>query len=73
MSAVPQVYEIFKGTSADLGKTWRWSRLTFSRADEDNIRPVIASGNPQRPVLLWLRGKLRTFTDYRLEIVALPI
>lgn len=47
-------------------------RLTFS-TESDNLRPVVAPGNAQRPVLLWLNGVLRSFTDYNLQVVALPI
>lgn len=37
------------------------------------MRPVVAAGDARRPVLVWLTGELRTFTDYTLRVVALPL
>ncbi len=63
-------YEIFKGTTNDLGKTWAWEAVT-KNSNCDNIRPIIPipDGKEKAPtVLLWLRGKLTTFIDYKLDI-----
>lgn len=63
-------YEIFRGSTRDYGKHWTWTAIT-SGSTEDNIRPVVPVSTGQS-VLLWLRGKMTTYTDYRFEIVALP-
>ena len=61
-------WEIFSGRTADGGRTWTWQRLTRD-STQDNLRPVIPSrpGGPR--TVLWGRGDLRSYTDYRLEIV----
>ena len=56
-------YQIFRGERA--GK-WRWRQMTDTR-DQDNIRPVAPLG--ARGVLLWLRGKMTTYTDYRFAVM----
>jgi len=63
-------WEIFRGKTRDGGAHWAWTPLTHDSA-QDNLRPVIPQwpGGPR--VVLWARGELKTFTDYRLDIVAL--
>lgn len=63
-------YEIFAGHTEDGGKTWAWSAVTQDSAD-DNIRPLLAPGDPHRTPLLWLRGKLKNYRHYDLEVVML--
>ena len=62
-------YELFRGKTSDGGANWTWTALT-KNSTEDNIRPIIPYANGGPTVLLWNRGKMRTFTDYDLEIVA---
>ena len=61
-------WELFRGESKD-GHEWQWQALTRD-STVDNIRPVVprASGEP---IVLWLRGSYRSYTDYDLELVAL--
>lgn len=62
-------WEIFRGTTADGGAHWQWRALTQD-STQDHLRPVIPPwpGGPR--VVLWARGDLKRYTDYRLEIVA---
>jgi hypothetical protein len=62
--------ELFKGTTADQGKTWTWLAIT-ENSTADNIRPIIPRSDGQHTALLWLRGKLKTYTDYDLEVVGI--
>ncbi len=63
-------WEMFQGATSDAGKTWSWEALT-SNSSADNLRPVIPEfpGGPR--VILWAHGKLKTYSDYHLDIVAL--
>lgn len=63
-------YEIFCGHTADGGATWAWSPITKD-STADNIRPLLAPGDPDRTPLLWLRGKLKNFRHYNLQVVML--
>lgn len=61
-------WELYKGTTADAGKTWAWTAIT-ENSTADNIRPIVPKSDGKHTALLWLRGKLRTYTDYDLEVV----
>ena len=63
-------WEIFQGTTADGGAHWKWSAIT-ANSTQDNLRPVmpVRPGGPR--VVLWARGDLKAYTDYRLDIVML--
>jgi len=62
-------YELFEGTPVDGG--WGWKSLT-TESKADNLRPIIPSGEINgQSILLWERGKLRTYTNYSTEIVGL--
>lgn len=61
--------EIFRGTGGDEG-VWTWTAVT-ENSMADNIRPVIPIWPGKRRAVLWLRGAMRTYTDYRFEIVGL--
>jgi hypothetical protein len=63
-------WELYQGRTSDAGKTWRWTPLT-SNSSMDQLRPVIPELPGGRRVILWTQGKLRTYTDYHLDIVAL--
>ncbi len=65
-------YEIFKGVTHDRGATWNLSSVTSDSA-LDQIRPNVPKATPDHPqsVLIWLRGKLKSYTDYDLEMVML--
>lgn len=62
-------WEIFQGATTDGGKCWQWTAVTRN-SSRDNLRPVVPEwpGGPR--VVLWARGELKSYTDYRLDIVA---
>lgn len=61
-------HEIFRGCTADGGRGWEWTALTEDSAG-DNLRPIIAPGDPSTTHLLWFRGTMRSSQDYECEIV----
>ncbi|MBA3684995.1 MAG: BNR-4 repeat-containing protein [Planctomycetes bacterium] len=64
-------HELFRGRSSDGGASWRWEPVT-KNSTKDNLRPILASARTaRRNALVWLRGDMPNFTDYRLEVVAL--
>lgn len=62
-------YEIFRGTTGDLGGSWDWTPVTEG-STADNIRPIFVSGGGEA-ALLWLRGEYRSYVDYDTEVVGL--
>jgi hypothetical protein len=62
--------ELFRARTADGGATWTFEALTAD-STADNLRPVVPRGRPR--VLLWLRGRMTTYTDYALEVVGQPL
>lgn len=64
-SALPR-RELFRGRSKP-GGGFDWTAVTKDSA-ADNLRPIIPIWKERR-ALLWLRGTLRTYTDYDLEVV----
>ncbi len=67
-------WEIFHGRrSAEAGAApsdWRWTPLTLD-STMDNLRPIVPRAEGREPILLWLRGTYRAYTDYDLEVVGL--
>jgi hypothetical protein len=63
-------WEIFRGVTADEGLTWRWQALTRD-STADNLRPIVPRTEDRAELLLWLRGRYRSYTDYELEVVGL--
>ena len=61
-------YELFRGRTPDRGAHWIWESLTPGSSN-DNLRPIAPKWRSGRTVLLWLRGKYRTYTDYDLEVM----
>lgn len=61
-------WEIYKGVTRD-GRTFDWTAVT-SNSDVDHIRPIIPNYKRQR-IVMWLKGKMRAYTDYRFEVVGL--
>ena len=62
-------YEIFKGTTTDMGATWHWQYIT-KNSTQDNIRPIIPAWDGGT-ILLWCRGTYRTYTDWDMDVVGL--
>ena len=67
-------WEIFHGRrSAEAGAApsdWRWTPRTLD-STMDNLRPIVPRAEGREPILLWLRGTYRAYTDYDLEVVGL--
>ena len=63
-------WEIFRGAAADGGRTWRWQPVTKD-STADNLRPIVPRTEGGDALLLWLRGRYRSYTDYDLEVVGL--
>ena len=63
-------WEVFRGTTPDEGRTWRWQAVTRN-STADNLRPIVPRTEDRRELLLWLRGRYRSYTDYGLEVVGL--
>ena len=47
-------HELFRGKTADGGKTWKWEPLTANSVFE-NVRPIVLRWN-EKTVLVWMRG-----------------
>ncbi len=63
-------YEIFKGVTKDNGLNWSWTALTID-SERDNIRPIMPIRDGENTVLLWLRGMLKTYRDFDLNVVGI--
>jgi len=63
-------WEIFRGETKDDGRTWRFEAVTRD-SPFDNLRPIVPRSAGGAPVLLWLRGSYRAYTDYAQEAVGL--
>jgi hypothetical protein len=62
-------WEIFRGTRGAAGR-WTWTAITRD-STEDNLRPLVPIWPGSRYALLWLRGTMRSYTDYRFEVVGM--
>jgi hypothetical protein len=51
-------HELFRGSTADGGKTWRWEPLT-ANSTADNLRPIVPLWRDRRTALVWMRGTYR--------------
>lgn len=62
-------WELFKATTRDGGATWGFEEVTKD-STQDNIRPNAPIGGPAGGALIWLRGHMKAYHNYRLEMVA---
>jgi len=60
-------WELYRGKTNNGGKTWKWTAIT-SNSTVDNLRPNIPSNPGGKRIILWCRGDLKKFTDYRLDV-----
>jgi hypothetical protein len=51
-------HELFRGTSPDAGRTWRWEPIT-ANSTVDNLRPIVPKWDDKRTALVWLQGTYR--------------
>ncbi|MGN6125857.1 MAG: BNR-4 repeat-containing protein [Humibacter sp.] len=61
-------HEIYAGRTADGGATWSWTAVT-ENSEVDNLRPIVAPGDPGLVALLWFRGDMTASQHYRCEVV----
>lgn len=61
--------EIFRGTTRNQGKDWKWKSIT-NNSTEDNIRPIVLDHKGEE-VVIWLRGRYDTYKDYNLKAMGL--
>jgi hypothetical protein len=64
--------EIFHGRAAAAGRFWAWTPVTED-SPVDNLRPIVAPGDPSRTPLLWFRGPMTASQHYRCEVVLLDL
>jgi hypothetical protein len=63
--------ELFRGTTADGGATWKWQPIT-ANSREDNLRPIIPKWGDPRTALVWMRGTYRNnHGEWTTAVVAL--
>ncbi|MCA9229870.1 MAG: BNR-4 repeat-containing protein [Planctomycetales bacterium] len=65
-------YEIFRAKTADGGNSWTWTAVTRN-STTDNLRPMVPKWRREKTALLWLRGTMRTYTDYELSPMVLVV
>jgi hypothetical protein len=69
-------WELFRGrrepgvAGANGATPWQWTAVTRD-STADHLRPVVPRTTGREPILLWLRGTYRSYTDYDLEVVGL--
>jgi len=63
-------WEIFRGEKRASDGRWRFAPLTAD-STLDNLRPVVPVTPGREPIVLWVRGVYRAYTDYELEVVGL--
>ncbi len=63
-------WEIWRGFTADGGHSWRWEAVTAD-STEDQIRPIVprSAKGASRATVLWLRGSMKSYSNYRLDAV----
>lgn len=62
-------WEIYRGTTSDYRK-WKWEAVTRD-STADNLRPVVPEWESGQTILLWLQGKMRSYTDYTFRVVGM--
>jgi reactive intermediate/imine deaminase len=63
-------WEVYEGRTANGGASWTWTPVTRD-STADNLRPIVPIWPGDKVALLWLRGKMRAYTDYDFEIVGM--
>lgn len=63
-------HEIFKGVTADGGKSWKWSAIT-EHSGADNLRPIVPICPKGYFALLWFRGRMWRSQHYDCQVVGM--
>lgn len=61
-------WELYRADTDDSGASWRFAALT-ANSTADNLRPIVPKQPGGDRLVLWLRGRYTSYTDYRLEVV----
>ncbi len=64
-------HEIYEAATTDGGRSWKVTALT-KNSPSDNLRPIGVSGEGWT-VLLWLRGRYTTYTDFAQDVVGIVL
>ena len=63
-------HELFRGATADGGRTWKWIPIT-ANSTTDNLRPLVPIWPGGTTALVWMRGTYKTITaNGRTKVVA---
>jgi hypothetical protein len=62
-----EIYEIYRGTTADGGETWNWEAIT-SGSDASNMRPFVPEDHGRSEAVVWFRGRYTTYLDFDCDI-----
>jgi len=63
-------HEIYRGQTADQGKTWQWTAVTANSTVE-NLRPAIPRWDAKHTAVFWLRGKYDSQHSFDQTLVGL--
>ena len=63
-------WELFRGRVTNKNKSWEWTPITAD-STVDNLRPIIPAWDARKRVILWARGDLRSYIDYRLDMTVI--
>lgn len=64
------VHEIFKGITADQGKTWTWVPITKNSV-RNNLRPIVPTWDEDNTALLWWRGTYNAAQSFDAAVVGI--
>ena len=62
-----EIYEIYRGTTADGGATWNWQAITAD-SDASNMRPFVPEDHGRTNAVVWFRGRYTTYLNYDCDI-----
>ncbi len=61
-------HEIWRGVTADRGRTWSLAPVT-RESRVDNLRPIVPASDGRYGALLWLRGRYESYASWDLQVV----
>lgn len=62
-----EIYEIYRGVTADGGATWSWEAIT-SGSNASNMRPFVPDDHGRAEAVVWFHGRYTTFLNYDCNI-----
>src|SRR5699024_11559772 len=60
--------ELWRGRTEEGGASWAWTPIAVD-AGVDNLRPILAPGDPATEHLLWFRGTMASSQRFDCEVV----